>query len=72
MSDKFLAVELWNQKYTRGLQDHSPPNQGLNLPSIVEAQSLKCWTAREFSHQYILFVENACTFSMELVPNYII
>ena len=21
---KFLAVELWNQKYTRGLCDHSP------------------------------------------------
>ena len=72
MSDKFLAVELWNQKYTRGLQDHSPPNQGLNLPSIVEAQSLNCWTAREVSHLFLLLVEIACTFSMELVPIYIL
>ena len=52
MSDKFLAVELWNQKYTRGLQDHSPPNQGLNLPPTVEAQSLNCWTTREVSIRF--------------------
>ena len=59
MSDKFLAVELWNQKYTRGLQDHSPPNQGLNPdPGQMRVPSPNHWTTGKFPRCFDLGLPN--------------